>query len=113
MTKHIYLFLIIGLLSVSNYGQAIIPFADLSDQNRTIFNESSDSHKGDYHNYPARYRNELSILDNDIKEVEQALQGVNGKSKEESLHRKRSELMARRELLLEEAGLLEDLNEFY
>lgn len=113
MNKHYYVIVIIGLLAVSSYGQAIIPFADLSDQNRSMFSESSNSNKLEYQNYPEQYRKALTSLDNDIKDIDNALNRAGSQSNQKSLQRKRSELQSKRELLLEEAGLVEDLNEFY
>ena len=113
MNKQFYLILVMGFMALSSYGQAIIPFADLSDQNRTFFGGSSNSNRSDYQNYPNNYEKALISVEKDIKEIDQALEGARDRSNQESLQRKRSELQAKRELLLEEAGLVEDLNEFY
>jgi len=113
MNKYLYLTVIIGLMTFSSYGQAIIPFADLSDQNRSMFSESTNSNKLEYQNYPEQYRKALTSLDNEIKDVDNALNRARSQSNQKSLQQKRSELHAKRELLLEEAGLVEDLNEFY
>lgn len=113
MNKHYYLAILICFLAFSSHGQAIIPFVDLSDQNRTLFGEPSNSNKSDYHNYPSSYQKTLINIDKEIKEVDQAIRETTGQSNQERLQTKKSKLLAKRELLLEEAGLLDDLNEFY
>ncbi|MGB5321688.1 hypothetical protein [Lutimonas sp.] len=94
-------------------GQEIIPFPDLSESHIAVYNQVDliDSHN--YSLYTKDYQDSLHKIDRDIETVNSEIEKESNKAQITSLESKKAELIKKRNLLLKEAELLEDLNKFY
>ena len=106
----VILFLSVGAFS---YGQEIIPFPDLSENHETIYSNSETIDDRNYALYTEDFQIALRNVDEDIEEINTALQNELIEERITSLRNKKADLLKKKSALLEEAQLTEDLNKFY
>ena len=107
------LFLFILAVIPVSYSQQIIPFPDLSEIHITVYNQAEIIDGGNYSLYTDHYQNALKKIDLEIEKVNERIQNETNSTLKTSLKNKRSSLIDKRSVLLEEAVLVEDLNKFY
>lgn len=107
------LFLFIWAAIPVSYSQQIIPFPDLSEIHITIYNEAEIVDGRNYSLYTDHYQDALKKIDLEIEKVNERIQNETNSTLKTSLKNKRSSLIDKRSVLLEEAVLVEDLNKFY
>ena len=108
----VLLLLILAAIPVSR-GQQIIPFPDLSEIHITVYNQTEIVDTPNYSLYTDEYREALKEIDLEIQSVNKRIENETNQTVKTSLKLKRTSLMDKRSILLEEAVLVEDLHKFY
>lgn len=104
------LFLSIGSIS---YGQEIIPFPDLSENHDAVYHDSETIDDHNYALYTEDFQSALMKVDEEIEEVNIALQNESIDERITALRNEKADLLKKKSALLEEAQLVDDLNKFY
>lgn len=94
-------------------GQEIIPFPDLSENHIAVYNQVEIIEDHNYNLYTKDYRDALKQIDHEIEAVNKLIENESNKVQRTSLQSQKAILIKKRTGLLQEADLLEDLNELY
>lgn len=107
------LFIFFLCVGVIGYGQEIIPFPDLSENHDAVHHNSETIDDRNYALYTEDFQSALIKVDNEIEEVNTALQNESIEERITGLRNKKADLLKKKSALLEEAQLVDDLNKFY
>lgn len=107
------LFILFLCVGVIGYGQEIIPFPDLSENHDAVQHNSETIDDRNYALYTEDFQSALIKVDNEIEEVNTALQNESIEERITGLRNKKADLLKKKSALLEEAQLVDDLNKFY
>ena len=93
--------------------QEIIPFPDLSENHIAVYNQVVIVENYDYSLFRKDYQLALVKIDLEIEAMNAKIGNESNKNKRTRLQSEKAILVKKRSTLLQEAGLLEDLNNLY